>query len=260
MKLGIRLESLELPFRKALDEAHRAGAAGVQFDAVGNLSPDALSQTGRREIRHLIQSRDLALCALGCPLRRGLGAAENQDARIDHIRKVMALSYELGARVVIVEAGEVPEDPKDAKASLLTEALLALGIHGDRIGTVLALETGLESAEVLERYLAQFDTGGLGVNLDAANLLMHGFDPYQGAKVLARRVVHVHAKDARNASASRAAQEVPLGHGDIDWMLFLGTLEEIEYKGWLTIERESGDHRLADVVAGIGFLRRFVPN
>ncbi len=59
-------------------------------------------------------------------------------------------------------------------------------------------------------------------------------------------------------SASRAAQEVPLGQGDIDWMKFLGVLEEVEYRGWLTIERETGDNRLADVAAGVAFLRRLI--
>ncbi len=54
------------------------------------------------------------------------------------------------------------------------------------------------------------------------------------------------------------AQEVPLGHGDIDWFQFFGVLEEVEYRGWLTIERESGANRLADVAAGVAFLRRFL--
>ena len=51
---------------------------------------------------------------------------------------------------------------------------------------------------------------------------------------------------------------MPLGHGDIDWMHYLGVLEEIEYRGWLTVERESGDDRVADVAAGVAFLRRLV--
>ncbi len=51
---------------------------------------------------------------------------------------------------------------------------------------------------------------------------------------------------------------MPLGHGDIDWMELLGALEEVEYRGYLTVERESGDNRLADVAAGVAFLRRFI--
>ena len=57
-------------------------------------------------------------------------------------------------------------------------------------------------------------------------------------------------------TANRAAQEVPLGAGDIDWLRWVETLTEIDYRGWLVVERESGENRLADVAAGVRFLRR----
>jgi sugar phosphate isomerase/epimerase len=123
---------------------------------------------------------------------------------------------------------------------------------------VLALETGLEPGERMAAFLGRFDTASLAANYDPANLLMNGFDPYASARALHGRIVHCHAKDARRAGASRAAQEVPLGHGDIDWMYLLGVFEEIGYRRWLTIERESGTNRRADVAAGLAFLRRFV--
>jgi sugar phosphate isomerase/epimerase len=256
LKLGIRLESLGLPLRRALQEAARLGVAGVQVDAVGDLSPKVLSQTGRREFRNLLRTYNVELTALGCPLRHGLDVAQDQEGRIEHVRKVLSLSFDLGPRCAIVQGGRVPEDPEAPSARLLTEALLALGHHGDRTGTVLALETGLESGAALRQFLDRFDTGGLGVNLDPANLLLNGFDPYESARALGGRIVHAHAKDARQAGANRVAQEVPLGHGDIEWMQFLSVLEEVEYRGWLVVERESGDNRAADVANGVAFLRR----
>ncbi|HZU36174.1 MAG TPA: sugar phosphate isomerase/epimerase family protein [Gemmataceae bacterium] len=259
LKVGIRLESLGVSLRRGLLEAQRLGVSGVQVDAVGDLAPDALSQTGRREFRNLLRAHNLDLTALGCPLRHGLDVAVNQEARIDHIRKVLSLSFDLGPRIAIVQAGQLPDTPDDPSAGPLTEALLALGHHGDRVGAVLALETGLESGETIQKFLSPLDTGGLGVNFDPANLLMNGFDPYEAARALDGRIVHVHAKDARRAGASRTAREVPLGHGDLEWMRLLGDLEQIEYRGWLTIEQEAGDNRLADVTAGVAFLRRLLP-
>jgi L-ribulose-5-phosphate 3-epimerase len=258
LKIGIRLESLGLPLRKAIQQASALGVGGVQIDAVGDLSPGKLSETGRREFRHLLRSHNLEVTAVGCPLRRGLDAAEDQQPRIEHVRKVMTLSYDLGPRRVIVEAGRVPEDPATESGNRLTESLRALSQHGDRTGTILALETGLEPGAVLRAFLDRFDTGSLGANLDPANLLMHGFDVYESTRALRERIVHVHARDARAISASRSAQEVALGNGDIDWMELLGVLEEVEYRGWLTIERETGDNRVADVAEGVGFLRRLV--
>jgi L-ribulose-5-phosphate 3-epimerase len=258
LKIGIRLESLGLPLRRALAEAGRLGISGVQVDAVGDLAPNALSETGRREFCHLLRAHNVELTALGCPLRRGLDSAENQQPRLEHVQKVLDLSYDLGPRIVIVQAGSIAESPEEPRWHILSESLQALARHGDSTGTVLALETGLEKGSVLAAFLDQFDTGSLGVNLDPANLLLHGFDPYESVRELGRRIVHAHAKDARQSSSSRAAQEVPLGHGDIDWMKFLGVLEEVEYRGWLTIERETGDNRLADVSAGVAFLRRLI--
>jgi sugar phosphate isomerase/epimerase len=258
LKIGVRLESLGLPLRRALAEASRLGVGGVQVDAVGDLSPNNLSETGRREFRHLLRGHNLELTALGCPLRRGLDAAEDQQQRIEHVQKVLILSCDLGPRLVVVQAGAVP-DKEDDRGRRLTEALTALARHGDRIGAFLALETGLESGAVLAAYLKRFDTGALAVNLDPANLLINGLDPYESIRALHGLIRHVHARDARRASASRAAQEVPLGRGDIDWMQLLAVLEEIEYRGWLTVERESGDDRLADVAAGVALLRRVLP-
>jgi L-ribulose-5-phosphate 3-epimerase len=258
LQIGVYVESLGLSLRRALDEIERLGAAGVQVDAVGDLSPRELSQTGRREFLHLLRSHSLELAALNCPLRQGLDVAEGQQARIDHVKKVLSLSYDLGSRIVLIQAGRIPDDPQSGRAGLLREALLALGHHAERTGAILALETGLNSGKAVREFLDKLDTGGLGVSFDPANLLMNGFDPYESARVLHGRIVYAKAKDARVAGPNRTAQEVPLGHGDIDWMQMLGVLEEVEYRGWLTVERDTGENRLSDVAAGIGFLRRFL--
>jgi L-ribulose-5-phosphate 3-epimerase len=258
MKLGVTLESLGLPIRQGLAEARRLGLAGVQFDAAGDLAPDRLTDTGKRELRRLLRTNGVELTALGCPLRHGLDEFANIQQRIDRVRQVLALSFDLGARIAIVPAGQVPEDPAEPRAAILRESLLALGQFGDRTGTMLALETGLESGATLKAFLDALDTGGLGVNFDPANLLVNGFDPEENLGPLKDRIVHVHAKDARRVRVSRTAAEVPLGHGDIDWMQLLGTLAAFEYRGWVVIERESGQDRLADVAAGVTFLRRLV--
>jgi sugar phosphate isomerase/epimerase len=258
MKIGVRLESMGLPLRRALAEAEHLGVAGVQADAIGDLSPGALSQTGRREFLHLLRSHNLELTALGGPLRHGLAHPQGQEARIDHIKKVLSLSFDLGPRRVLIQAGRIPAEDTDPDWQPLVEALNALGRHGDRIGAVLALESGLEPGAVMARILDRLDTGGLGVNFDPANLLLNGFDVYQSLDSLARRVVHVHGHDARRSGPSRSAQEVPLGHGDIDWLRFLSELEQHEYRGWIVVERETGEQRLQDIASGVAFLKRLV--
>jgi L-ribulose-5-phosphate 3-epimerase len=258
MKIGVRLESMGLPLRKALAEAERMEVSGIQVDAAGDLSPGALSHTGRREFLHLLRSHNLELTALGCPLRHGLDHTENQEARIQRVRETMSLSFDLGPRRVIVEAGRVPDDEKDSRYRVLAESLEALGRHGDRTGAVLGLETGLEPGSVLAQILSRIDSGALGVNFDPANLLMNGFDVYESLNALGGRIVHSHAHDARQSGSNRAAREVPVGHGDIDWLRYLSELAHHDYDGLMVVEQQGGDHRLQDIAAGVEFLKRLV--
>ena len=57
------------------------------------------------------------------------------------------------------------------------------------------------------------------------------------------------------AMSGRTAQEVPLGHGDVDWLSVLGSLAEIDYRGWLVIERNGSNNPLGDITAAVRFLR-----
>lgn len=258
MKLGICIHCLNMPLRRSLAEAAKLSVAGVQVAAVNDLSPAQLSQTGRRELLHLLRSHNLEPTALLCPLRHGLDHAENLQPRIERVEAALTMSFELGARRVIVEAGQVSNDLASPRAALLTESLRTLGQFADRVGAILALESGLDSGESMASFLARFDSGGLGVNYDPANMLTHGFDPVADLMPLKPWIVHTHAKDARSVSVSQSAQEVPLGQGDIDWMAYLGHLSALDYKGWVVVERESGESRLADITTGVNVIRRLM--
>ena len=258
LRIGIVVESTGLPLRAAVTQAARMGAEGIQVDAVGDLNPDLLGETGRREFRNLLRSFGQELAALNVPLRRGLDVAENLQPRLDHVRKVMQLAFDLGTRRVVVPCPRVPGEDDALRGQLMRESLTALGTHGDRVGTLLALEIGFDPAEKVKQYLATFDTGSLKVTYDPANMLVNGHDPLASLLGLKGWIEHVHARDARAATVSRGSQEVPLGAGDIDWMAFTATLQVIEYNGFLAVERETGEHKLRDVTNGVAFLRRFV--
>lgn len=257
-QLGIVLETAGLPVRPALAAASKLGVAGVQVDAVGDLAPDRLTATGRRDFRNLLTTYNLELSAIHCPLRKGLDAADFQSERIEHVRKAMQLAFDLGPRVVVVPLPKLPTEPTDKRAVTLGETLRDLGGHGDRIGVRLALEAGFDAADKTRDYLAGFDSGSLGVNFDPANFLFHGHDPVASAAAFAGTVVHTHARDGRSATLSGGPKEVPVGAGEIEWMVYVATLEAIEYRGYLAVDRESGESRFADVAAGVKFLRRFV--
>ncbi|MBI3822458.1 MAG: sugar phosphate isomerase/epimerase [Planctomycetes bacterium] len=232
--------------------AQQTGASAVELEAAGELLPQNLTQTGRREITHLLRSHDLSISAIVCPLRRGVDVAENLEPRLAQIRATMEMAFDLGPRLVIIPFGTLPEKDDDPAAAVTKEALVDLGRHGDRTGVTIALD-GVDAPDRLVNYLERFDVGSLGVNFNPANLVIAGHNPHDAVKALNKRMIHAHAQDARRVSPSRMGA-VPLGHGDIDWLALLANFEEIEYRGPLTV---LGDGR-AEIAAGVAFLRRFV--
>lgn len=258
LKLGIVLETVGLPPRQALGEAAKLGVNGVQVSAVGDLAPDRLTATGRREFRTLLRGYNLELAAVYCPLRRGLDSADNLQKRVEHIRAVMQLAADLGTTVVGVPFPTVPAEPASPRAMVMREVLTDLAGFGDRVGIRLAVEPGLDPGATVREYLGTFDTGGLAVTFDPANFLLNRHDPLASLASFGELVVYTHARDGRAGRVSGSGGEVPVGAGDIDWMVYIATLESVGYHGFLTVDREEGTTKFADVAAGVRFLRRFV--
>ncbi len=258
VRFGLHLGALGLSLRGALAEASRMAVPGALVDATGELSPAALSQSGRRDVRNLLHSHNLELSALGCPLHRGLDEAEDHQPRLEHVRRVLALSFDLGPRLVVVRAGPPPDGPDSSRGRALRESLLDLGACAERLGVRLALETGRASGPAVATFLRQFNTGGLAVSLDPADLLAHDVSPYEAVGALRGSIAHACARDCRRASAGRAGETVPLGEGDVDWPRFFAALEGADYRGYLTVTPEVGGDRLAAAAAGLTFLRGLV--
>jgi len=254
-KFGVKLECFGVPLRKALLLAAQAGAQGVQFDAVGELSPDKLSESGRREIAYLLRSYNLQLASIFFPLRYGLDVSLDQEQRILHLKKVMDLGFDLGSRVLAIHAGQIPQEKEEKRIATLTESLSFLGAHGDRIGVSLALETGLESGKVLADFLSKIDSGALGAALNPGNLILNGFDPLQAVLDLGSRIKLVHAREIECNGPGRAAREVPLGKGDFDWNSLMVYLDHSGFQGFMICEKEEGDDKAEQLVHGLRFLK-----
>jgi L-ribulose-5-phosphate 3-epimerase len=255
LKLGVTAEPLGVPFRQAAAAAAKLGCHGLECDAAGELAPDRLGDTARREIRTVLKGYSLDLAAVRVPLRRGLDAAEDQQQRIEFVTKAMRLAVDLGPRKIVIPCPAVPADATPRAASL-RDVLSAVAATGDRLGVQVCLEGGFDPAAKLVEYLGTFDSGFLSVTFDPVNFLANGHDPVASAAALAGRIAHVHARDAR-ASAG-GPKEVAVGSGDVDWMSLVATLESVGFSGYLVVDRQTGDDRPGDLAVGAKFLRRFV--
>jgi L-ribulose-5-phosphate 3-epimerase len=245
---------LNQPLRRSLAGVRKMEADGIELAAVGELAPAKLTATGRRELRHLVESHELAVAALSCPLRDGLEVADDQEGRIDRLSEAMKLAVDLGCKIVLVQPGPLVTDVKDPRFPVLADSLTALGRHGDRIGVRLALATGFDSAETMMTLLTRFDTAGLGVAFDPGSLMAHGHDPYAALRIVRSHLAYVRASDAKKAGAGRLARRVPVGRGDLDWLQLAANMEEVDYRGWVTVDGETP----AELPAGVAFLTRLV--
>jgi sugar phosphate isomerase/epimerase len=206
--------------KERVREAAALGAVGVVLDAAGDLNPDRLSETGRRELRHLLRSTELTLFGLVLPTRRPFDTQDQLDDRLDRAERAFALAFDLGTRLVLARVGAVPDDsPATAtRRSAFTVALGELDRRADRRGVAFAVESGPEPAATLRAFLDATGSPALAACLDPSAHLDRGEDPAQAARDLGPRVVHSWAADRRGFA----------------WEDYLGALEEIGYRGPLT--------------------------
>ena len=115
------------------------------------------------------------------------------------------------------------------------------------------------------------------MNLDPANLVMvTGDDPVTAVHNLKKYIVHTHAKDGIMLHKTNPEyiygvtpapeeirnipffKEVPLGFGSVNFPAYLKALDEIGFKGFLTVEREAGDDPAADIKLAVDFLKKTI--
>jgi sugar phosphate isomerase/epimerase len=254
LKVGVLVDNLGLGVRRGIERAAELGLDGVQvYCTSGEMHPDSLSRSGRRDLRRFLERKGLALSALCADFLRGFKDPDANDRLVPETAKCLALARELGAGVVTTHLGSVPEDEADPGRRAMTEALRDLAREAERQGVSFAAETGAEPPERLKGLLDSLGLGPLKVNLDPANLTRRGWSAVEAVEALAPYLVHAHAKDAKAGGEG----DVPLGEGDVPWEEYLASLEAAEFHGFHAIERESGRDREGDVARAVEFLRRF---
>lgn len=248
--LGLRLDP-NRPVREQLYEAARLGARGVVVDATGDLAPQRLSETGRRDLRHVLKTVELSLVGLSLPTRRPFDTSDQLDDRIRRADAVFGMAFELGTSLVLARAGALPPADDASRREAFTNALRELGGRAEHRGVRLALEIGSEPGKDLNSFLDALGSPSLAVSIDPAGALQASIDPVACVRELAAWVVHAYAGDATStagvAGANPRGFEFPAGA--LDWEEYLGALEEIGYRGFLTIWPGAGRMAAAQFTA-----------
>ena len=281
LKIGVIVDSFRVGAIEGIKKAARLGAQGVQIHAVsGEMAPENLSNIRRKEILDIIQSYGMVVSAICGDLGgHGFAIAGDNPGKIEKSKRIMELAKDLKSDVVTTHIGVVPEDKNHPRWGVLAEACENLGKFAQSMGSHFAIETGPEKAVVLKAFLDSLSSKGVGVNFDPANLLMvTGDDPIEGASILKEYIVHTHAKDGimlkqtdpeiiynffadggiEDINLTEYFLETPLGQGGVDFVNYLKKLNDVGFKGFLTIERELGPSPETDIKLAVDFLNEIL--
>ncbi|MEM9412482.1 MAG: sugar phosphate isomerase/epimerase family protein [Planctomycetota bacterium] len=171
----------------------------------------------------------------------GLVPPESRASRLAEMKEISDFARWLGCSVVGLHLGFIPEDSSDPEYAPIVSVTRELCKYANDNGQSIHLETGQESAEGLIQFITDTGTSNLFINFDPANMILYGTgEPIPALQKLSKYVRSVHCKDATwsDRPGQTWGNEVPLGEGEVDIPLYLRTLNEIEYSGPLTIERE----------------------
>jgi sugar phosphate isomerase/epimerase len=257
LKIGVQLASLRQPVKRALQIASQIGAEAVEIDALHEIRPQDLTQTGLRQIRKLLENLSLRVSAVSLPTRLGYDVEDDLERRVAATRAAMRMAQQLGAAVVVNSIGRVPEAPEGTRWQTLLAALTDLGSWADHFGAVLAARTGVDSGPDLARLLTALPEGSLGIDLDPGNLIVHGHSPLEAVAAVGRSIRHVHATDGVQDLAQGRGLRVELGRGSADYPALLAALGEQGYNGWLTIAGPSDGNPASAMGNAVRYLRSF---
>lgn len=273
--IGAMLDSFKLPTEEAVKRAAELGAKGLQmYSTTGENSPENLVGSKRKELLSYVKSHGLVFSAICGDLGMGFGNPELNPGLIEKSKRIMDLAKDLETDIVTTHIGVVPSDKNHDRYKIMQEACFELAKYADSIGSHFAIETGPEPSVVLKEFLDSLGSTGVAVNFDPANLIMiTGDDPVQGVYNLKKYIVHTHAKDGTKFADNNPEEiygvvkcekivknykEMPLGKGTVPYPEYLTALEDVGYRGFLTIEREVGEDPAADIKTAVDFLKGII--
>lgn len=278
---------LSLPLREGLKAIKEMGADGVQIYAVdGEMAPENLRSSARKELKSYIESLGLEISAL-CGDLGGHGFQDHLQNRqkVEKSKRILDLAVELGAPIVTTHIGIIPDNKESHVYETMQKACEELGVYAKSMNAYFAIETGPEPASTLKEFLDSLSTNGVSVNFDPANMVMvTGDDAVKGVNLLKEYIVHTHVKDgirlkpvdprdvygalgygdstnhekiAQMVTSGEYFRELPLGKGAVNFHQYFMALQEIQYNGYLTIEREVRDNPIEVISEAINYIQVF---
>jgi sugar phosphate isomerase/epimerase len=267
MRLGIIL-GITLHPEDAIERVHDLGLPTCQV-VVRDVGDEAAVNLRRALDEYSVEATSAVCTGPGPevydfyqgPLTIGLVPRAYRERRIARMQQISDFAAKAKIPAVQGHCGFIPENPNDPAYRETVDAIRAVAAYCRRNGQQFRCETGQETPITLVRAIRDVGLDNVGVNFDAANLILYGkANPVDAVDILGPYIQGVHAKDGLYPTdPKQLGQEVPIGQGRVNFPVLIEKLKKIGYRNPLTIEREiSGEKQTADILAAKAYLEGLV--
>ena len=259
-RIGVDIGDFRLPAKAALARAAELSFRVVELPvAVGDLSPTALSASGRRHLLRMTSGMGIGLASLSAD-HPGMCITDptTVDQHIQQTRRAMELAADLNVPCVTADLGALTHPTAGDPLPMAVEALRRLGEHADATGVAYAVRPTGDDAERLAAVLDQIRCPSIAVCLDPAAAIMIGVDPEAFVMRFAGGIVLTHMRDA-TGGRGQSGHETRLGEGHVDLGGVLCALDASDYAGTHIIRRTDSERPAVDLAHGREVLERYLP-
>jgi sugar phosphate isomerase/epimerase len=292
-------ESLESVFRIAADVGYDCvevmcwpvGKATRRYAGITHIDVDGFSASQAAEVRALTQRYGVQISGLGYypnPL-----APDNDESRtaVDHLKKVIAASAELGLGRVNTFVGRDPAKSVEKNWPKFLDTWQPLIEFAQQHGVKIGIENCpmlftedewpggknlAHSPAIWRKMFESIPSDHFGLNYDPSHMVFQQMDYLAPMRDFASRLFHIHAKDVRvdqhkldqvGTLAYPNLYHTPKlpGLGEVDWGRFFSVLGDAGYRGPVCVEVEdriyegSLENRILALRQSHDYLRQFVP-
>lgn len=234
-----------------------ASLAGIGYEGIEWTTVHFNPERPLAELRELVEKTQAAGLGVSRIMAHEDLVCLDDDERERRIARTAATIEAAGAcglHTVGTMTGPAPWDPnaprvgqnisESAAWEMVFDAYERLGNTARDAGVVISSEGvfGMVAHDFYtHRYLLdQLPADVHQINLDPSHGLLYGnLDVGWVVRQWGDRIAHVHLKDAVGVPAMGKFVFPLLGEGNVDWNAFFGALDEIDYRGFCSVEFES---------------------
>lgn len=267
------------------------GKAERRYAGVTHIDVATLNDAKVEEIKELCDRTGVSISGLGYYPNVLSPNAEEANACLEHLKKVISASAQLGIGLVNTFIGRDWTRSVEDNWQRFLDVWKPLIAYAEGLDVRIGIENcpmlftrdewpggkNLATSPVIwRRMFADIPSDHFGLNFDPSHFIWQQMDYLKPLREFSHKLFHIHAKDARvdrhrldevGILATPLEYHVPKlpGLGDVDWGKFFSVLSDVGYDGPICIEVEDRayektlESRKQALRQSARYLRQFMP-